>query len=84
MDDSRRSWIMEIGRGWWADPVKENESVCPPQDWTRLEALPTDPDELLIAVRDWTYHKPRYNKPVTGQEWGDIEFGLAGLLYRVR
>ncbi|MEU8823760.1 CU044_5270 family protein [Streptomyces sp. NPDC048636] len=84
VDDSKRSWIMEIGHGWWSDPVKENESVWPPQDWTRLEALPTDPDKLLIAVRDWMlYDKPRYDKPVGKKDWGDIEFGLAGLLYRV-
>ncbi|MGY0062518.1 CU044_5270 family protein [Streptomyces sp. LZ34] len=83
VDGSHRSWVMEIGHGWWSDPDPQEGSSWPPQDWTRLEKLPTDPDKLLIAVRDWAYKKPHYNRPIEDDEWGDIEFGLAGLLYRV-
>ena len=54
VDDSQRSWVMEVGKGWWADPPKANESIWPTQDWTRLEKLPTEPAAIsLTALPRW-------------------------------
>ncbi|WP_405566351.1 CU044_5270 family protein [Streptomyces phaeochromogenes] len=83
VDDSQRSWVMEVGKGWWADPPKANESIWPTQDWTRLEKLPTEPDKLLKAMRNPFDKTPNYSKPVTEDEWQMVGFSLAGLLYRV-
>jgi hypothetical protein len=83
VDDSQRSWVMEVGKGWWSDPPGKNESVWPTQDWTRLERLPTDPDKLLRAMRDPFDTKPDYSTPIGKGEWPQIHFSLAGLLYRV-
>ena len=83
VDDSQRSWVMEVGKGWWSDPPGKNESVWPTQDWTRLERLPTDPDKLLRAMRDPFDTKPDYSTPIGKDEWPQIHFSLAGLLYRV-
>ncbi|MFG2603103.1 CU044_5270 family protein [Streptomyces sp. NPDC048514] len=83
VDGSKKGWTMELGHGWWNPPAEHKDSVWPPSDWATLKKLPTDPDKLLIAVRDWDYAKPDYNRPIKKQEWDAIYFGLAGLLYRV-
>ncbi|MHB9754226.1 CU044_5270 family protein [Streptomyces sp. BYX5S] len=82
VDGSQRSWIMEVGKGWWAPPLKKNESSWPPQDWTTLEKLPTDPEKLILSL----LHKSGPNDKndsldqITDEEWWDIHFSLAGLL----
>ncbi|MFE0177053.1 CU044_5270 family protein [Streptomyces sp. NPDC059002] len=82
VDGSKRSWVMEIGKGWWSEPLKENESVWPPQDWGTLKKLPTDPEKLILSL----LHKSGPNDKndsldeITDQEWSDIHFSLAGLL----
>ncbi|WP_369217753.1 CU044_5270 family protein [Streptomyces flavofungini] len=82
VDGSRRSWVMEIGKGWWSEPLKENESSWPPQDWGTLEKLPTDPEKLILSL----LHKSGPNDAndsldqITDQEWSDVHFSLAGLL----
>ncbi|MFF7676086.1 CU044_5270 family protein [Actinacidiphila glaucinigra] len=90
VDDSRPSWIMELGRGWWSDPAKdaavlddphvESVSVWPPQDWTVLRKLPTDPEKLIMAVQSRLAHRRSPMDRLTPLEWSEIEFGLAGLL----
>ncbi|MFD7818806.1 CU044_5270 family protein [Streptomyces sp. NPDC059785] len=83
VDDSRRSWVMELGKGWWSDPPGKNESHWPTQDWTRLKQLPTDPDKLLKAMRAPSDRTPDYSRPIAEGEWPLIQMSLAGLLYRI-
>ncbi|MFG2194417.1 CU044_5270 family protein [Streptomyces sp. NPDC048639] len=80
VDDSKRSWVMEIGRGWWADPLKPNESLWPPSDWDTLKKLPTDPDELILAARFWPEERPKSVDEIPMEEWGFIQSLLDGLL----
>ncbi|MFI6872251.1 CU044_5270 family protein [Streptomyces sp. NPDC050400] len=82
VDGSQRSWVMEVGKGWWAPPLKKNESVWPPQDWTRLEKLPTDPEKLILSLLHKTGPNDRNDSldEITEQEWSEIHFSLAGLL----
>jgi len=83
VDNSKPSWVMEIGKGWWSPPLKKNEGVWPTQDWTRLSQLPTDPDKLLRAMRDPFDRTPDYSEPIKADDWWMIDFSLEGLLYRV-
>ncbi|MEU4095137.1 CU044_5270 family protein [Streptomyces sp. NPDC026673] len=90
VDGSRPSWIMELGKGWWSDPDKdaailddphvESVSTWPPQDWTVLKKLPTDPEKLIAAVRSRYAHHRKSMDGITPIEWSNIEFALAGLL----
>ncbi|BBC37178.1 hypothetical protein SGFS_084720 [Streptomyces graminofaciens] len=82
VDGSQRSWIMEIGHGWWSPPLKKNESVWPPQDWGTLEKLPTDPEKLILSLlhKSGPDDKNDSLDDITEQEWSDIHFSLAGLL----
>jgi hypothetical protein len=85
VDGSKRSWVMEIGKGWWAPPLAKNETIWPPADWDSLKKLPTDPDKLILAVR--TPDGPPRTQPksvaqIDHDEWPNIQFALAGLLYR--
>ncbi|ATL27127.1 CU044_5270 family protein [Streptomyces formicae] len=82
VDGSKRSWVMEIGKGWWAEPLKENESSWPPQDWGTLKKLPKDPEKLILSLLHKTgpHDKNDSLDEITDQEWSDIHFSLAGLL----
>ncbi|WP_353942095.1 CU044_5270 family protein [Streptomyces sp. HUAS MG91] len=82
VDGSQRSWIMEIGKGWWSEPLKKNESSWPPQDWRTLEKLPTDPDRLILSLLHKTGGSARNGSldGITDQDWSLIHFSLAGLL----
>lgn len=90
VDGSRPSWIMELGKGWWSDPDEdaailddphvESVSTWPPQDWTVLKKLPTDPEKLIVAVQSRFGHHKSSMERFTPPEWSHIEFGLAGLL----
>ncbi|MDT0570233.1 CU044_5270 family protein [Streptomyces sp. DSM 3412] len=83
VDGSKRSWVMELGKGWWAPPLADNESVWPPQDWSRLRKLPTDPEKLILAVQREFFGRQKKNTSlddITDQEWSHIHFSLAGLL----
>ncbi|MEU6079130.1 CU044_5270 family protein [Streptomyces sp. NPDC047108] len=85
VDGSKRSWVMEIGKGWWSDPPKANETSWPPSDWSTLKKLPTDPDKLILAVRTPDgppETQPRSVDEIPKDEWPHIHFSLAGLLYR--
>ncbi|MFG1811212.1 CU044_5270 family protein [Streptomyces sp. NPDC049040] len=50
VDDSKRSWVMEVGKGWWSEPLENGETQWPPQDWTTLKKLPTDPKRLILSL----------------------------------
>lgn len=81
VDGSKRSWIMEIGKGWWAPPLKKNESMWPPQDWDELKKLPTDPEKLILALLHQTSSDRNDSlDKITDEEWWQIHFSLAGLL----
>ncbi|MEE1834214.1 CU044_5270 family protein [Streptomyces sp. SP17KL33] len=83
VDGSKRSWVMELGKGWWAPPLAANESVWPPQDWSRLRKLPTDPEQLILAVQRESFGRQGKNASlddITDEEWMHIHFSLAGLL----
>ncbi|MCL6737335.1 CU044_5270 family protein [Streptomyces neyagawaensis] len=83
VDGSKRSWIMEIGKGWWSPPLADDESSWPPQDWGRLRKLPTDPEKLILAIRADFFGGGEKNtslEKITDQEWSHIHFSLAGLL----
>lgn len=83
VDGSRRSWIMEVGKGWWSPPLADNESMWPPQDWSRLRKLPTDPEQLILEIQDEFFGRKDKNTSldaITDQEWSHIHFSLAGLL----
>ncbi|WP_409240039.1 CU044_5270 family protein [Streptomyces sp. PA5.6] len=82
VDGSKRSWIMEIGHGWWSEPDKDNETSWPPQDWGTLKKLPTDPEKLILSLLHKTGPNDRNDSldEITDQEWPDIHFSLAGLL----
>lgn len=82
VDGSQRSWVMEIGHGWWAPPLQKNETMWPPQDWGTLRKLPTDPEKLILSLLHKSGPDDRNDSldDVTEQEWSDIHFSLAGLL----
>ncbi|MER5944674.1 CU044_5270 family protein [Streptomyces sp. NPDC001904] len=82
VDGSQRSWVMEIGKGWWSEPLKKNESSWPPQDWTVLEKLPTDPEKLILSLlhKNGGSAKNDSLAHITAQDWSLIHFSLAGLL----
>jgi hypothetical protein len=83
VDGSQRSWIMEIGKGWWSPPLADNESVWPPQDWGTLRTLPTEPEQLILEIQDRFFGRKEKNTSldrITDQEWSHIQFSLAGLL----
>ncbi|MEV7690184.1 CU044_5270 family protein [Streptomyces bungoensis] len=83
VDGSKRGWTMEVGKGWWSDPLKPNETMWPPAKWRELEELPTDPAELILSVQKWFGgRQPKAVADIDEQDWPNIEFGIAGLLYR--
>ncbi|MEV5801895.1 CU044_5270 family protein [Streptomyces collinus] len=83
VDGSQRGWTMEVGKGWWSQPLKPNESIWPPARWQELKKLPTDPAGLVLTVRkQLTGGRPAPIADIRAQDWPTIEFGLVGLLHR--
>ncbi|MEU1494109.1 CU044_5270 family protein [Streptomyces sp. NPDC005775] len=82
VDGSQRSWVMEIGHGWWSPPLAKNESVWPPQDWGTLKKLPADPEKLILSLLSKTGPDDRNDSldDITEEEWSEIHFSLTGLL----
>ncbi|MEU1161318.1 CU044_5270 family protein [Streptomyces sp. NPDC090075] len=80
VDGSKRSWTMEIGHGWWSPPLKANETVWPPQDWSTLRKLPTDPEKLILVLADEHSSRTKSLDDLTDEDWWSIHFSLAGLL----
>ncbi|WP_149822611.1 CU044_5270 family protein [Streptomyces tailanensis] len=86
VDDSKPSWIMEVGKGWWSPPLPENASSWPPRDWGRLKKLPTEPEQLILAIQNDFFPRKEKNTSldkITDREWSHIHFSLAGLLMHV-
>jgi hypothetical protein len=79
VDGSKRSYVSELGHTQWVPPDKPGQSTWPPSRWSELEQLPTDPDRLLIALRDMG-GKPDYNRPTSADEWPMVHIFLSGLL----
>ncbi|MFI0939491.1 CU044_5270 family protein [Streptomyces sp. NPDC021020] len=50
VDGSKPSWVMEVGKGRWVQPLKGGQTAWPREDWEALEALPTDPEKLILAL----------------------------------
>lgn len=82
VDGSKRSWIMEIGHGWWAPPLGKGESEWPPQKWSTLKALPTDPEQLILAASNFGLppQKGQTIDDLSTDDWDSVEFALSGLL----
>lgn len=82
VDGSKRSWVMEIGHGWWAPPLKKGESEWPPQKWSTLKALPTDPEKLILSVVNFGLppRKGQTLADLSSDDWDSVHFALAGLL----
>ncbi|MFD5816789.1 CU044_5270 family protein [Streptomyces sp. NPDC127038] len=81
VDNSKPSWIMEIGKGWWSQPPQKNETVWPPQDWGTLKKLPTDPRKLILEL---AHRRPSGKDDslsgISDATWSLVQFKLAGLL----
>ncbi|MER6474564.1 CU044_5270 family protein [Streptomyces collinus] len=83
VDGSKRGWTMEVGKGWWSKPLKPGQSMWPPARWQELKKLPTDPADLVLAVRKRLIGgRPTAEPEIKAQDWPMIEFGIVGLLYR--
>ncbi|MEU6843582.1 CU044_5270 family protein [Streptomyces sp. NPDC046716] len=80
VDGSRRSWVMEIGRGWWSEPLGKNESMWPTQEWDTLKKLPTDPEKLILALQRKAGGGSKSLDRLTTQDWWEVQFSLTGLL----
>ncbi|MEU6146679.1 CU044_5270 family protein [Streptomyces sp. NPDC047081] len=80
VDGSKRSWIMEIGHGWWSPPLKKGESVWPPQDWGALRKLPTDPKRLILSIANEFGGRATSLDDISDEQWWQVHFSLAGLL----
>ena len=82
VDNSKPSWVMEIGKGWWAPPLKGKGTVWPPQDWGTLKKLPTDPRKLILALLPGSGpgDKDDSLSGLNEQTWSVVHFQLAGLL----
>lgn len=82
VDNSKPSWIMEVGKGWWSPPPTGGETMWPPQDWGTLKRLPTDPVKLILSLTSAGTPKVK-DDPLSGiseQSWSMVHFQLAGLL----
>ncbi|RPE44608.1 hypothetical protein EDD90_7859 [Streptomyces sp. Ag109_O5-1] len=80
VDGSKRSWVMEIGKGWWTPPLKADERIWPPRDWGTLRKLPTDPKRLILSITDWYGGRAASLDDLNDVEWSNVHFSLAGLL----
>ncbi|PKW12344.1 hypothetical protein SAMN05428944_0401 [Streptomyces sp. 1222.5] len=83
VDGTKRGWTMEVGKGWWAEPLKPNQSMWPPAKWQELEKLPTEPFKLILFVQKRLIgRKPTPTPDIRDHDWPMIEFGLVNLLHR--
>ncbi|WP_371580890.1 CU044_5270 family protein [Streptomyces sp. NBC_01314] len=83
VDGSKRSWVMELSKGWWSPPDDGNGTSWPPQEWGRLQKLPTDPEQLILAIQnDWAPGNEENTslKNITEEQWWQIYYLIGGLL----
>lgn len=75
VDDSKPSWVMEVGKGWWSQPEKNGETRWPPRDWRTLTQLPTDPEKLILSLVG-----AGDISGLSDVEWSVVHIELVGLL----
>ncbi|SEG92226.1 hypothetical protein SAMN05216223_12589 [Actinacidiphila yanglinensis] len=80
VDNSKPSWVMEIGKGWWSPPPPKNETVWPPEDWATLKKLPTDPTQLILWLVEGPNGKDHSLSRLNNIDWSLAHFELSGLL----
>ncbi|MFP3986068.1 CU044_5270 family protein [Streptomyces sp. E11-3] len=79
VDGSKRSLTMERGNVFWEEPLKKGHGVWPPQKWSLLEKLPTDPEKLLLVMTgDRT--PPESISDLGDDRWWSLAFTLTALL----
>ncbi|WP_406369117.1 CU044_5270 family protein [Streptomyces sp. NBC_00647] len=95
VDGSKPSWVMEVGKGWWAKPRKTQPgdqariTMWPPQDWASLKSLSTDPRKLVLQLSAGDPTHPgraldsRQVRDLEADEWPFIERRLVSLLMLV-
>jgi hypothetical protein len=79
VDGSKKSYGGELGHAQWFPPFKPGQSVWPPNRWSELKQLPTDPAKLPFALRN-LLGNPEPDRPVRAREWPLIQIGLSYLL----
>ncbi|MFI0901210.1 CU044_5270 family protein [Streptomyces sp. NPDC020983] len=82
VDGTRPSWIMEIGKGWWAQPLPPGQILWPPEDWASLRKLPTDPEKLIVALVPGGVPATKGDplRMISDQQWSQVHYALAGML----
>lgn len=75
VDGSKRSLTMERGNVIWEEPLRKGESVWPPQEWSKLKKLPTDPEKLIPVLTH-----SRSMDDLSGFDWFRAYFMLGALL----
>lgn len=82
VDLSKRSWDESFGEGGWVDPSQQTEGNWPHYDWSVLKKLPTDPSELIFALRKpmGPPLKAKSLDDVRKPEWRDIHFQLSAMV----
>ena len=79
VDGSKKSYVSELGYTQWVPPFKPGERVWPPNRWSELKQLPTDPVKLPIALLG-LLGKPDPDRPLRPYKWLRVQTGLSGLL----
>ncbi|NEA64412.1 CU044_5270 family protein [Streptomyces sp. SID12488] len=76
VDGSKKSYGGELGNAQWFPPFKPGERLWPPNRWSELKQLPTDPVKLPIALLG-LLGKPDPDGPF---KWLMVQTGLSYLL----
>ncbi|MYW66203.1 hypothetical protein GTY65_19410 [Streptomyces sp. SID8379] len=81
VDGKQRSWVMEVGKGWWSPPLAKNEAKWPTQEWASLKKLPTEPKQLILAMASpFGSAKIHSLDKLTDQDWWMAQTSLTSLL----
>jgi hypothetical protein len=82
VDGSKPSWVEELDKGWWSQPLPPGQTSWPPKDWASLRKLPTDPEMLLRRLAPRTDKDAPFSDFTTLQ-WSMIHGDLIALLEAV-
>ncbi|MFJ5260990.1 CU044_5270 family protein [Streptomyces sp. NPDC088387] len=82
VDGSQRSIGSELDTEVWQENAGKSQRVWPPQKWSELKRLPTDPEKLISAIVDagQSPHKPIDD--YTAETWDNTYVMLSLLLQR--